>query len=99
MLVFRQSGGWFGVGGRFVVVVCGVRLQKRLCLQSRLRLLSWQKTLYLLFLFRGYFVFLFCLRSVWFVSFRFSSISPTSVRFCCIVCNVLCLLVINVTQY
>jgi len=28
MLVFRQSGGWFGVGERFVVVVCGVCLQK-----------------------------------------------------------------------
>jgi hypothetical protein len=25
--------GWFGVGERFVVVVCGVRLQRRLCLQ------------------------------------------------------------------
>ena len=49
--------------------------------------------------FRGYFVFPFCLRSAWFVSFRFSSISLMCVRFCCIVCNVLCLLVINVTQY
>ena len=64
---------------------------------SCLRLLSWQKTLYLLFLFRGYFVFPFCFRSAWFVSFRFSSISLMCVRFCCIVCDVLCLLVMNVT--
>ena len=57
------------------------------------------KNAILMILFRGYFVLSFCRRSAWFISFRFSSISLMSVRFCCIVCDVLCLLVINVTQY
>jgi hypothetical protein len=48
-------------------------------------------------LFRGYFVLFFCFRFAWFVSFRFSSIVFMCVCFCCIVCDVLCLLVMNVT--
>jgi len=47
--------------------------------------------------FRGCFVLFFCFRSVWFVSFRFSIILFMCVCFCCIVCDVLCLLVMNVT--
>ena len=39
--------------------------------------------------FRGYFIFPFCRRSAWFISFRFFSMSPMFVRFYCIVCKLL----------